>query len=107
MCIRDSSGVDQIKAEVFARGPVACEIHADDAFEDYKSGIYEEFVLFNIPNHILSIVGWGIENGVEYWIGRNSWGTYWGEQGFFRIRMHKRNLGIERRCYWAVPKIPQ
>jgi len=43
--------------------------------------------------------------GEEYWVGRNSWGTYWGEYGFFRIAMHKDNLGIERDCIWATPKL--
>jgi cathepsin X len=41
----------------------------------------------------------------EYWIGRNSWGTYWGEYGFFRLKMHHDNLGIETACVWAAPKI--
>ncbi len=39
----------------------------------------------------------------RYWIGRNSWGTYWGESGFFRINMHHDNLGINDMCSWATP----
>ena len=45
----------------------------------------------------------------RYWIGRNSWGTYWGENGFFRIVRGdaRMNLGIENDCTWATPKIPK
>jgi len=54
--------------------------------------------------HEVSIVGWGITNGgQEYWIGRNSLGTSWGEYGFFRINMHQDNLGINTDCIFAVP----
>ena len=97
------SGADKMKAEIFKRGPVSCGIEVTTRFHEYTTGIYEEKRKRWSINHEISVVGWGKENGVEYWIGRNSWGTYWGEGGYFRIKMHKDNNGIEEECGWAVP----
>ena len=97
------SGADNMKKELALYGPLACGIYVTDKFEAYSGGIYEESTWFPMINHELSIVGYGVENGVEYWIGRNSWGTYWGEYGYFRIRMHKHNLAIESDCVAAYP----
>ncbi len=36
-------------------------------------------------DHAIVIVGWGVEGTTPYWKVRNSWGTGWGEAGYFRI----------------------
>jgi len=66
--------------------PVAVGIEADsDTFQFYASGIIDDPGCGTNINHAVTIVGYGIDNGVAYWRGKNSWGTSWGEQGYVRI----------------------
>lgn len=97
------TGADKMKSEIYLRGPIECALEVTQSFHEYTGGIYEEYKQEWYLNHAVSIVGFGIENDVEFWIVRNSWGTYWGEEGYFRIRMHENNNGIEQDCTWAVP----
>eukprot|EP00271_Cylindrocystis_brebissonii_P008020 TRINITY_DN22032_c0_g1_i1.p1 TRINITY_DN22032_c0_g1~~TRINITY_DN22032_c0_g1_i1.p1 ORF type:complete len:330 (+),score=38.49 TRINITY_DN22032_c0_g1_i1:125-1114(+) len=97
------SGEAAMMAEIFHRGPIACEIDSTPLHQ-YKSGIFSEPFEYSI-NHIISVAGWGVDEatGTPYWIARNSWGTYWGENGWFRILRGQNLAGIESGCYWAVP----
>ena len=51
-------GVDNMKAEISARGPISCGIHVTNKFEAYSGGVYEEFTLLPMSNHEISVLGW-------------------------------------------------
>jgi cathepsin X len=57
-------GEMDMKKEILARGPIACGVDATAALEKYTGGIFKEFTVPMI-NHIISVVGWGEENGVK------------------------------------------
>jgi cathepsin X len=111
------TGVDQMKAEIYARGPIACLINSEPPeFDQYRGGIIQcgegSSKLCNIPqysDHVIVIAGWGVDakTGMEYWVGRNSYGTKWGEGaggGWFRLASGKNYLNVESNmCTFAVP----
>ena len=70
----------------------------------YVSGVYEDFTGAMKIFHEVEIVGFGVEDDKPYWEIKNSWGTAWGDQGFFKLIRGKNNMNIESDCSWAVPK---
>lgn len=88
-----------------AQQPVSVAIEADQpAFQFYKSGVFTKACGTKLDHGVL-VVGYGSENGSDFFLVKNSWGNTWGEKGFIKLA---RNIGVpEGQCGVAmVPSYP-
>jgi len=98
--------------ELFARGPIACcTAWPDEIKYHYHSGIFAASSNRTVCDHGVTVVGFGEEKGIGYWIVQHSGGSAWGESGYYRIKRSSSlkakeyNLGLEKRCSWAMPYV--
>jgi cathepsin X len=100
--------VTEMMTEIYARGPIVCSLYTDKIFDAYRGGIMMQRPHPLPLDHDVTVSGWGeqVVNGtnVPYWIVRNSFGSWWGEFGFFRIQRGVNALGLETSCVWGTPK---
>lgn len=97
---------ESLKEALATIGPVAVSIDASGYnFHHYKSGIYYDDYCSNThTNHAVLVVGYGTdEHDRDYYIVKNSWGTSWGEDGYFKlIRNHNNHCGIAKRASYPI-----
>ena len=85
-CYDIPSGNQLLLKEAVSYSPVSVAIEADSSiFQLYKKGIITSKKCGKNLDHGVLIVGYGEEDGVKYWLLKNSWGPDWGENGYFRI----------------------
>ncbi|MEZ4732113.1 MAG: C1 family peptidase [Caldilineaceae bacterium] len=80
---REISSTAEMKEWISTRGPLTgCFLVYSDFFS-YRSGVYRHVAGDLSGGHCVAIVGY--DDAAGCWICKNSWGTGWGDQGFFRI----------------------
>ncbi|KAL7738100.1 hypothetical protein ACLKA6_006447 [Drosophila palustris] len=108
--IRDYARIDpgdeqKMKQVIATLGPLACSMNAGSiSFEQYDGGIYEdEECNQDEVNHSVVVVGYGTENGRDYWIIKNSYSQNWGESGFMRLPRNAGSFcGIASECSYPI-----
>ncbi|KAL2099337.1 hypothetical protein ACEWY4_005817 [Coilia grayii] len=87
-------------------GPVSVSVDAgQDSFMSYSSGVYNEPKCSSSrTSHAMLAVGYGTEDGQDYWLVKNSWGVGWGEQGYIKMARNQRNQCCIA-CYPAYPLV--
>jgi len=74
--------------------PVTIAIEADQtSFQHYESGILSSGCGTNLDHAVLA-VGYGTEDGSDYWLVKNSWGTSWGDAGYIKIGSATNQCGV-------------
>eukprot|EP01022_Parablepharisma_sp_SALTPOND_P033752 TRINITY_DN89518_c0_g1_i1.p1 TRINITY_DN89518_c0_g1~~TRINITY_DN89518_c0_g1_i1.p1 ORF type:complete len:367 (+),score=5.55 TRINITY_DN89518_c0_g1_i1:144-1103(+) len=83
-----SDDVEETKLEIYKNGPVGAVFDVYEDFTNYAGGVYYHTKGEYIGAHAVEVVGWGRDkDGMEYWLCKNSWGSSWGMNGYFMIRI--------------------
>lgn len=94
------SDADSIRKELVEQGPTVVSFEPKEDFMYYKNGIYRSgsnkiHQEWEQVDHAVLLIGYGMEKNKAYWTMQNSWGTDWGEDGYFRMDRGNDESGCE------------
>lgn len=101
---------EELKAMLAVNGPISVAIDVTDMgnLMYYKSGVFTDYSCSqDNVNHAVLLVGYGVDKtGLPYWLIKNSWGTQFGDQGYFKIARNKNNMcGVASMAIYPVAEL--
>ena len=99
------SGEQDLMKELVENGSVETAIMVYEDFILYKSGVYTHTTGNFLGGHAIRVIGYGVENGVKYWLCVNSWNDSWGEKGTFKFLRGSNHCGIEGNVVAGIPSL--
>jgi len=89
--------VKDIQTDMVKFGSVTAAFTVYSDFPNYKTGVYQRTASSGqaLGGHAVKIIGWGVEDGTDYWLVANSWNEEWGDKGLFKIKRGTNECGIE------------
>merc|ERR1712080_81465 len=84
-----------IRSALASTGPLSVAFTVYQDFVTYKSGVYTHKSGSALGGHAVEMIGYGNEDGTDYWLVKNSWNEQWGDGGCFKIKAGVNECGIE------------
>ncbi|VDO69610.1 unnamed protein product [Heligmosomoides polygyrus] len=93
-----STNEEVIASWIATNGPATFGMNVTKSMYSYRSGIFspsqEECEAHSLGSHALTLVGYGTESGQAYWLVKNSWGSRWGQNGYFQLARGQNSCGV-------------
>jgi C1A family cysteine protease len=98
--LKIAANVTVIQSALIQYGPLpATMVVYSDFYPNFTGGIYHHTNGTLVFGHVVTIVGYDTTGEEGYWICKNSWGSAWGEGGWFRIAFDQCNIEKGVYCF--------
>merc|ERR1711965_296933 len=90
-----SDCLEKVQQDVMQYGSATMAFTVYEDFPTYKSGVYKHVSGSQLGGHAVRLLGWGVENGEDYWLIANSWNEEWGNGGTFKIHVATTSVALK------------